>query len=67
MKTKPKNEALEDTRNREVAGGLRMAGRTSSGAFVCFRPLKGGMQYWLMSHKETEGGDLIGSYQKTRG
>jgi hypothetical protein len=33
MKTKTKNLALEDTRNREVAGGLVMDRENSSGAF----------------------------------
>lgn len=33
MKTKPTKSALEDTRNREVMGGLAMAGRKSLSAF----------------------------------
>jgi hypothetical protein len=56
MKTKPTNRALEDTRNREVTGGLRMAGRTSSGAFVCFRPLKGGMPGSSLTSLAEKGG-----------
>ncbi len=34
VKTKPTNRALEDTLRCEAWGGLRMAGSTSSGAFV---------------------------------
>jgi hypothetical protein len=42
MKTQPKTIALEDTRNREVAGRSAMAGEMSSGDFsrVSYMPQK---------------------------
>ena len=60
MKTRPTTRALEDTRNREVTGSLRMAGRTSSGAFV-FGRWKGVMQMIGNMRQRSQGGDLNGS------